>query len=542
MARRIPLFLVLWTLGCQGRVGGESPARPGRPGGGPEVVSCADDTVGVGARPLRRLTPGQWQNTVRDLVGDPTFTASYDDTEPVINDRGVRQLRDSAEDAVARRAMWTEPVFACDVDGAEDPDCAAQTIERFGARAFRRPLRDDERTWLQGVYGDLRAELPFDEAMEALVEVILQSPQVVYFDETGGTPGEVRELTDHELATRLSYFLWNRPPDAELRGLADDGRLEGDALRAQARRLLADPAAEQAVQDFMWSWMQLDGGRQHFSLDAARKDEGRFPQDGPELRAAMRTELRAFVRRVLVEEQGDFTQLLTDRRAYVNGPLAALYGVDGPADADTWEWVELPAGQRAGLLTRAAFLTVYAGAEVPSPIRRGVYVLENVLCQHLDEPPANASDVPVVGGEIDGQVLTVRQDVEAKTQGSGCQHCHGLINPIGFAFGHYDAMGAWMDVEHGTGLDIDSSGWLTGTDSDREVADALELSATLAASGQVRSCFAEHWVQTALGSIEGEDQCAVRAVQERFAETGDFADLIVAIVESDAFRYVRVEE
>lgn len=541
MARHPLLVLFALALGCQGQFG-DNPARPGDSRDGPDVVRCEDDTVAVGARPLRRLTPLQWENTVQDVLGDPGFTSTYDDIAPVINDRGVRQLRDSAEDAVGRRAQWGATVFACDIDGAEDTECAAQTIDSFGARAFRRPITDEEREWLNGVYGDLRAELPFDQAMEGLVEVILQAPQVVYFDETGGAAGEVVELNDHQLATRLSYFLWNRPPDAELRALADAGQLEGDALRAQAERLLSDPAAEHTIQEFMWSWMQLDGGRQHFSLVDARKDEDRFPQDSPELRAAMRTELEAFIRRVLVEERGDFEQLMTDRRAYVNGPLAALYGVDGPSDADTWEWVELPANERAGLLTRAAFLTVYAANDVPSPIRRGVYVLENVLCHHLEEPPANASDIPVTGGEIDGQVLTVRQDVEAKTGGAGCQHCHGLINPIGFAFGHYDAMGAWMDVEHGTGLDIDASAWLQGTDRDGQVEGAVELSQTLASSGQVRGCFAEHWVETALGSIEGEDQCAVGQVQERFRETGSFADLVVAIVQSDAFRYARVEE
>ena len=258
----------------------------------------------------------------------------------------------------------------------------------------------------------------------------------------------------------------------------------------------------------------------------------------------MRTELEAFVRRVVLEEGGGFEALLTDNRAYVNGPLAALYGVeDGPATADEWEWVELDDGQRGGLLTRAAFLTVFASSDVHSPIRRGVFVMEEVLCNELGEPPPNASDVPVTGGEVEGEIRTVRQDVEARTQGEPCSTCHSVINPVGFTFEHYDAIGRWQDNALATGLPVDSSGRLVASDVDGAVTDALDLSARLARSERVRGCFADRWMTKALGEAPGPmDACARERVQQRFLETGDVRELLVSIVASEAFRYVAVPE
>ncbi len=548
----VTVSITLSLVGCDGLIGDPGAAPGSGPGGGSGPGSlddpgalCNAGIPAVAPRGLRRLTPEQYTNTVRDLLGDPGFAPDVDDTEEIITERGVRQFRTAAELAITRQAQWTRAVFPCDTSGATDDACASEMIDQLGARAFRRPITEEERAWLEGVYSDAEAALSFSEAMEVVVEVILASPQMLYLREAGttgdGLPEGIQQLDDYELASRLSYFLWNTMPDDDLFAAAAAGELStGEGLSTQTQRLLEDPRAEASIQGFFWDWMQLDGGRLHHALEDADKDGTLYPEYGPELRAAMRTELEAFIRKIVVEEGGSMEALFNNNRAYVNGPLAELYGVEGgPTDADTWQWVELPASQRGGLLTRAAFLTVFSAANVQSPIRRGVFVVEEVLCNELGMPPPNASDVPVEGGTVDGEVRSVRQDVEARTSGDGCTACHSVINPIGFTFEAYDAIGRFQTEEVTTGMPIDSTGQIQGSDVDGPVNDAVELSRALGNSARVRDCLANRWMTKAIGQEPGTlDQCALDAARARFAETGTLRDLIVAIVQSDSFRYV----
>lgn len=553
MTRNLPL-LVLFLVGCSPGAISDPASRSGGRGAGPgsAPLVCDDGIPDLAVRPLRRLTPAQYANTLRDLVGDPALAPNVDDGGALLSERGTRQLRDAAALVLERRAEWTVPVFPCDLDGAASEACAAAFIDGFVRRAFRRPATEEERAWLMGVYRDAQVELGFRDAMEVLLEVVLQSPQVVYLQEVGverdGLPAGVRALTELELASRLSYFLWNTTPDDALLDAADRGELAGDGLRAHAERLLGDPRAEATVQDFFWRYLQLDGGRLHHSLEETTKDATLFPEYGDGLQAAMRTELEAFVRRVFFEEDASFDRLLLARTAYVNASLARVYGVEGgPATDDDWQWVELDAEERGGLLTRAAFLTVFSAANVQSPIRRGVFVLEEVLCQELGEPPPNASDVPVEGGEVDDGsggtiVLSVRDDVTARTSEPQCAGCHGVINPVGFTFEHYDAIGRWQDTDRAAGTAIDASGHLAGTDVDGPVADALALSEALARSQRVRQCFADRWLSRALGEVGDEDGCTKEGVRARFSESGSMREMLLAIIESDAFRYLKEGE
>jgi hypothetical protein len=538
-------------VACNGIVG--DPGASKSPGETPPPVemplACDLGIPQAGVAPLRRLDPTQYANTVRDLLGDGAIEPIVDDEAMVISERAVRQYRDAAELALSRRASWSRDVFTCDTSGAADDACAARFIDTFAARAFRRPITDDERTWLDGVYRDALAEgMSFDESMGIVFEVILQSPQFVYLNETGAedATGSTRPLTQFELAARLSYFLWNTMPDDTLFTAAQDGTLDAAGLRAQAERMLDDPRMEQTVQSFFWHWLQLNGGRLHNSLEETAKDDALFPEYGSELQAAMRTEFEALVRDTF-ERGGSFEDLLTTRRAYVNGPLADLYGVSGPTSPDDWQWVDLDPAERAGILTRGVFLTVFASATVQSPIRRGVFVVEHVFCNELGEPPPNASDVPVVGGEVETEgggteVRSVRQDVTVRTTSqTTCSACHSVINPMGFAFEHYDAIGRYRTTELTTDLPIDSSGEVQGTDVDGPVADAVALSERVAESAQARSCFSNRWFEQALGRAPDPlDQCSIEDVETRFRETGNIRELLLAIVESDSFRHVNL--
>ena len=256
----------------------------------------------------------------------------------------------------------------------------------------------------------------------------------------------------------------------------------------------------------------------------------------------MRTELEALIADAF--ETGTFSALLTSRRAYINRALADLYGVEGgPVDDDDWQWVELDPEQRSGLLTRAAFLTVYAGPNVQSPIRRGVSVLKDVLCFSVPPPPPDVDDTQPEGGDGEDGPMSIREAVEAQTAEAQCQACHSLINPAGFAFEHYDAVGRWQQQELLSGLPIDSSGKISVSDVDGPVADAVEMSQTLVGSEQVKSCFADFWFEQAVGGELGElDDCERERIVDAFSASGDMRALVRELVLSDTFRFINTGE
>ena len=498
----------------------------------------------IKARPGLRLSSVQYVNTIRDLVGDASFDADLEDEPGLITKRAIRQLRDGAEAVVARRGEWTRKVFQCDTTGSEDLKCRDAFIDDFGTRAFRRPLADTEKGRLRDVYDLAHSEgLDFNDSMEVVLQVILQSPAFVYLFEDGiaGSTGKVRLLTDHEVASRLSYFLWNSTPDEELLEAAAAGRLStSDGLVAEAERLLSDPRAKTAVRHYMTDFLQLNGGQLHFPLEEVTKDEDLYPEVDQALLKAMRVETNALIERIVFDGTGSFEDLFTTREAYVNGPLAALYGVDGPSDANTYEWVTLPE-RRAGVLTRAAFLTTYSTATVTAPIRRGAWVRKELLCDQLGEPPPNIDDTPLEGGANgEGEVLTIREATDVRTMTEAqCAGCHSLINPLGYPFEEFDAIGRSQDFEVLSGEPVDTATEITGTDFDGPIPDAAAMSAALGASEQARSCFATKVLESSLGGA-APDACAGAA--DTFAADGDINNLLIAIVTSDAFRYLNIGE
>ena len=533
--------------GCIGHIGGSEPLD--KPLSEPQM--CGGVVVPVEITPLRRLTADQYRNTLRDLLGDPELNFELEEEEGLITERAVRQLRDAGELVVSRQAEWTAEVYPCDVSdegsAADDSEVCVDTfIDTFGPRAFRRPLESADRDWLKHVYTSTRAEASFQESMEVLLQVMLQAPPMVYMFEGGAGDAvaeDVRALSSHEVAARLSYFVWNTTPDTALFDAATNGELDTpEGLRAAAERLLDDPRAEHNIQRFFSSWLQLDGGQLHHALEDTEKDATLYPEYDAALQAAMRVETEAFVRRTFFEEGGSFEKLFTGNYAYVNGPLASVYGVDG-VSGDDHQWVDLDPNERAGLFTRAAFLTVLSTKNVTAPIRRGVWMVEEALCNKLGEPPPNVDDSPVEGGEVDGELLTVRQDVQARTSGSECQGCHSIINPVGFTFENYDAIGRFQLEELTSGLPVDTTGAIKGSDVDGEVSDALELSDALASSAQVRSCFAERWAGSVFGADETKiDSCSQEQIDSQFAETGNMRELLLAIIQSNAFRFINTSE
>jgi len=523
-----------------GASGGAPPAAgtgsgtSGAGGLGSGGANCA--TPAAGPEGIHRLTPREYRNSLRAFLSNDALDPVLDaDREKLATLDAVRKWYNAADAAVPSTLAWLKGSGSC--DPASNEACAQDLYQRFAARAFRRPLQDDEREWLASSWAALPAKASLSQRLEVMGELILQAPQFLYLYSQGTPAGAVNVLDGYARAERLSYFLWDAPPDDELLAAAAGGGLATrEGMREQAERLLSDERARPVLRSFLSEWLELDGATILPSLDDTPKDARLFPRFNDVMRRSMRRELESFMDYVMFEKDGSLETLFGSTRAYVNAPLAALYGVSGPASADQWAWVDLDQTQRAGMLTRAGFLAVHASQSVTSPIRRGVYLLKEVLCVKLPSPPANVDNTPV---EITGgEVRTVRQATLQRTGGAACAPCHSRINELGFAFEHYDAIGGWQDKEAKTGAVIDARADLSksGSSLQGSVDGALELSRLLAQSPEVAACATERWFEVALRRSPVElDECSVQRIRTKTSETRSIRELLLAMVESDAF-------
>ncbi len=530
------LALAVAAAGCIGDIGGD-------PAGDGEAEGLLCEGVQPGPTYIRRLTATQYRNTIADLFGaqiDPgtTFpTATVEDgfrtniNANIVTSAGAEGI-EAAAIHVSLQLTADLPAFVgCDPAAEGDP-CVRSFVERQGERIFRRPLRADEADRLAALYPVILATdgATPRHGVEAIVQAMLQSPQFLYLAEIGAEgaePGELVDLTGHELAARLSYLLWDTTPDAELLALAASGALLDPAvLEAQARRLLADPRADAVMIAFFEDLFEVQ-------RLAEPKDPAAYPGWTPELVVSAHDELGAFVRWVVRDADATLTTLLTSPTTVANAPLASLYGVSGPTSADDWQVVSLDASRRAGLLTQPAFLAGHSYAASSSPIARGAFVRTQLLCQNLLPPPNLMVDLPAV----DPNVSTRERLAQHRTD-PACASCHGLMDPIGFGLENFDAVGAWRDTE-GNAIPVDASGELiaAGVDATTFVGP-VELAGLLAQSEQVAACVALQFYRYAQGRGEEEgDACAVTAHQEAFERSGgNLAEMLVEFVKTDSFR------
>ncbi|MFZ5891945.1 MAG: DUF1592 domain-containing protein [Myxococcota bacterium] len=534
--------------------GGATPTGGGTASSEGGASTCVPGAINAAPAKLRRLTPEEYANTAKDLLGDRAKPALEEPAGDVIGALEVEKLNLAAHDLIALGGHHS--FVPCAIDGAGDAVCARNFISAFGARAFRRPLTPDEVTWLEGVYTRLgnqpEADPPFSfrERIDGVAEVILQSPQHVYVHEVGVAdsrlPAGVRRLDGFERATRLSYLIWGSTPDAELTAAAASGALDtASGVRLQLERLLANPRARQMARRFASRWLGLDAEVKHPALEDLPKSAQRFPFDGPELRAALRTETEALYERAFFADGPSFKNLLTTRDAYVTPELAALYGVTFPSGSSDFAWVTLPEAERAGLFTRGAFLAAHAGSEYQSPILRGVFLLRKVLCQALPDPPPEADNTPPAPSSSD-QVRTIRALTEIKTAGGSCTGCHSVINPFGFAFERYGAIGQYQEQETGVfggkaySLPVNSSAEVRGGDVAGKVEDAVALSQLLSESGLAHDCAVDGWFERALSRrVASEDSCWLGTVKQEFRATSNLKALVLALASSDAALHIR---
>jgi hypothetical protein len=503
------------------------------------ATQCNDPSAANGR--LRRLTRVEYDNTVRDLLGDTSAPASsFPIDERIghfdsnwlapVGTLGVENYMNVAMALAANAVEHLDDFVDCDPAELGGTACAEQFIERFGRRVFRRPLDASERAAFVQLFQS-QSDEGFAAGIELVLGTMLQSPHFLYRPEFGvAAPdtSEVLALTGYEIAARLSYFLWASTPDEVLLDAAEHGELDDlDGVVSRARAMLDDPRFEDAVSSFTHQWL----GTEH--VQSFGKDPVLFPEFAG-LSASFYAETDAFVRAAFRRPDGSLRELLTADYTYGDEALAAFYGVAHPDGEGGIAELALDPEQRAGFLTQPAVLAVHARENQTSPILRGAFVRERLLCHSIPPPPPDVNDVPP---DPDPN-STARERFEQHTADPSCAGCHNLLDPIGFGFERYDAIGRFRTEE--ANKSIDATGQLLATrDIDGPFDGAVELAHRLAGSEQVSDCFASLYVEFALGRVPREaDECSVDAVLDHFsASGGNLRELVIAVVASDAFRF-----
>jgi hypothetical protein len=511
-------------------------SRPAAPSGAIEPAPAA----------LRKLTVEQYENSVHDLLGPDVELPSSLQLEADVAQNGfyavgasnatispaAAEKLEQAAYALAAQALSSAHragFVPCAPSATSDSACAQKFLKDFGRRAFRRPLEAAELTRYAKIADDSAKALgDFYQGLEFAVAAVLQSPNFLFRVELGEPdPSDARRLryTSYELATRLSYALWNTTPDAALLAAAESGELGAD-LGKHAERLLTDPRAARALDNFHSERLGL------LELDAINKDSS-VGDLRPELRSAMRDDVLRSFAEVSGKPGSDYLNVFDSRVAYVNKPLAELYGQRSDASALTR--VELPASaERLGFLGKPAFLALTAHNSQTSPTLRGKYIRERLLCQAIPAPPANV--VPVLA-EPDPNAPTMRERLKQHANDPACAGCHTLMDPLGLSLEHFDAIGRYRKDDKGHALD--TRGDFDGTAFD----GAVELSQLLKDDPRTAECVVRQVFRYALGHIEDKgEEPQIEALVSAFEDGGhDLTALFRSLASSDAFRYAGKE-
>ena len=503
---------------------------------------------------LRRLTHFQYNNTVRDLLGDQGNLADQFPPEDFVNgfknqyqSQSISPLLAEAYSLAAEKLAQnafrggdTHGLIPCK---QTDPGCAEKFVQSFGQKVFRRPLQKDETDRYARLF---RTQKQFLAGAQIVTEALLQSP--AFLLRTDGAQSKA-----YERASRLSYFLWNTLPDAALFRSAAAGELDTpQGVETAARRMLKDPKARATVDDFVAQWLRFD------RLLNTIKDRETFPQYGPELALAMTEEARRLVAD-LVWNNGDFTKVYSADYAFLNSGLADLYKVKAPPD-DFGKVALPPETERSGILGQGLFLGLTSKPTETSPTARGLFVREQFLCQDVPQPPPGVStNLPVLTKE---KPQTNRERLALHLNNESCASCHTLIDPIGFGFEKFDAIGQRREKQKLTfrptreeakdknkerktetvSLALDTSGYVAGI-RDSEFTAPRTLGKVLAASEQCQECIVKQLFRYESGRKEAPaDRPIIRQSFDEFRRSGfRFQDLMVSLIKLSLFQPVRTE-
>lgn len=574
-----------------------------------------------GDAPTRRLTPTEYNNTVRDLMGyapgsEDAMVSSEDEDEDEERELGVEvwpwflpkeveihgfegmdegqvsspYLIEQYQGAAGHfsKLMLDAPAFwACSPDGLEQDAlraCASESVVRLGNRVYRRPMNANETSRLKAFFNKSVDQWGVRDGTRLTVQGLLMTPSFLYRPQPDPSEKKPQEVDGFVMANRLSYFLWDSMPDPALFAAASNGDLANEKqIEAQARRMLQDPRARQAVVHFHRQWLDLDdvytvtadlntympiylselyyeNGRQEGDLSGEGFDE-MWSGFVIGVRAGMVLEAELFVEKTIFEGEGTLRALLTDNHGYVTnmegefatrGGTQMIYGIpdenilggpqyehyfdDGNLEYNlTLKPAVFPREQRSGILTLGAVLAGKAHPVHPAPVLRGVFMLERLGCQAIGQPPDNAVGT-APADTIDAE-STNRVRVEAVTSPPGCIECHKQINPPGFAMENYDSLGGWRVQDNGE--PVDASGKLILNHQNvGSFNNAAELGELMAGSDVVSDCYVLNWTRYALGRDIDPLDPSLEQLQKKFRQNGgDVQELLIDITKSDLFRY-----
>lgn len=554
-------LLAITTAACMGEI---KQGKPGYdPGAGPEVsgggtgnmtASVACEEHPAPRAPLRRLTRFEYNNTVRDLLGDTSLPANAfpsellgngfgndADSQPVGTELSSQFMKVSekisatatADDKIASLAPCAAQLVNT-ADAAAEASCVRGIADSFGAKAYRRALVPGEAESMVALFQAVRATSDFRTSLAAMLQGILQSPEFVYKPEFGvpvAGKDHLLKPTGDEMATRLSYLYWASTPDDGLRMAAASGALESaEGIRAQAERLLASEKARPVVREFFDKLLPIS------DLSSLARDATEFPTFSPKIGALMRQETQTFLENLIFDSDpkvGTWPAALTADYTYVNEPLAGFYGMTGVSGED-FRKVPLNTAQRRGLLTQAGILAGPIHTNHANPVVRGSFVVQKLLCTPIPFPTGDIA--AKVTPPDPNSAATARQRFTQHSKDATCFACHQHMDPVGYALEKFDVVGNYREQENG--VDIDTSG---ETDLLPAPFDgAIELGQRLAESPAAQACFAQQWMNYGYGrNVTENEACTVKAVTERFQKANyNVKELLVALSQSDAFLYL----
>lgn len=518
-------WLVAFALlgACDGTIGdpGAGPDGPGRRPGEP---------VDLRLEPrVWRLSPALYQSELERLFGEDVPDVVI---PPGAAEHGITDIAGTARVDLGNASTFVESARVVGTWAAGSPtatrcadptaaSCVDDVLAWLPDAAFRRPVTNVERQELRNLYDDLAAEYEPSYAFAGVFRAVLLSPEFLYRTELGGAtePQNEVELDDHEIASLLAFALTDRAPDAELLAAADAGRLSrADEREAQARRLMDDSSGVWAR--FFWEWLRM----------STLQSQGNEVELDPTLVAQMEEETRAFVGQIIVEERGTLRDLMTASYTWTRPELAAHYDASHPGEG--LARVELDPEQRAGLLSRGAWLVAHGKRGRDNVVRRGMGVFIDAMCNDIRVP----ADLDVIAelAELVGPDATVREVTEARGNAPTCGNCHQLADPVGLAFENFASDGSWQTT-YADGLPVEPQISLEGFGT---FENAAGLSTALADDRRFQQCVVRRFAHFSLGADLGSPAAIAWTAEAytSFAESGtSFEELVVALVRHPAF-------
>jgi hypothetical protein len=560
------------ATGVGGSASGTAGAGVGGTGGAPVVLEC--NTIAPGRSPLRRLTTYEYNNTIRDLLGDTTnpgsaLPAQVDSKQnPFGNDADEQSPTDvlvekyqTVAESIAARATANATALgrlhscASNVTAANEEGCARMIATALAPRALRRAAATAEIDELVTLYRNVRAlgtTTTFASGVAAIIEALLQAPEFLYRVELGATVTDnamVKRVAGREMATRLSYMFWQTMPDPPLFQAADAGMLDTkDGVLTQAKKMLDDPRSHPMMAFFFDNLLPIP------DLSGLTRDTTLFPTWSASVGAAMRTEVQRFLEYEIYENTtqsappyaaGSWPAILTAPYTFVNQALFTHYGASAFAAGTTVTGtaltkVNLNTSQRLGLLTLGGMGAGSTTSNLTNPVLRGLFVINKLMCRNIELP---TGFTPMAPDPYSGK--TARERYSKHSSAVVCANCHQYIDPLGFPFENFDAVGRYRASERWTDrmtnmtydTAIDASGSVPGVAG--TAANAVELVQLLATSPEIESCFSSHWLRFAYGrSLESADGCNQQTLLSAFKDSGyNVKQLLLALTQSDGFLY-----